>query len=124
MEDFMKLVVTRSALFGLIVSLAAPLMAADAKDDITSAAKKLADAPSYSWKSTPMNASAGQGGGGGGGRFRMGPTEGKTEKEGYTHLSMQRGDNTVEAVIKGDKAAIKMEDGWKSAEELAQDDGS
>lgn len=58
--------------------------------------------------------------GGGGGRWG-GPTEGKTEKGGFTHLSMVRGDNTVVAVIKGGKGAVKTADGWQSAEEPAND---
>jgi hypothetical protein len=32
---------------------------------------------------------------------------------------MSRQDNTYEAVIQGDKAVVKMEDGWKSVSELA-----
>lgn len=92
-----------------LVAVAAP------KDEVTGAAKKLADAPSYSWRSNTEMA----GGGGGGGRFG-GPTEGKTEKDGFTHLSMTRGDNTIEVVRKGEKGAVKTQDGWQSFEELRQ----
>lgn len=96
------------------------LLAADGpKDDLKAAAKKLADSANYSWKSSSQNANAGGGGGGGGGQFRPGPTEGKTEKDGVTHLSVTRGDNTIVAVIKGAKGAIKTDDGWVSAEEAA-----
>jgi hypothetical protein len=97
------------------------LLAADGpKDDLKAAAKKLADSANYSWKSSTQNANAGGGGGGGGGgRFRAGPTEGKTEKDGITHLTMTRGDNTTVAVVKGAKGAIKTDDGWVSAEEAA-----
>ena len=95
------------------------LLAADAatKDDVKAAAKSLADQSSYSWKSTVENAGGGGGGGGRGG----GPTEGKTEKGGFTHLSMVRGDNTIVAVVKGGKGVVKTADGWQSAEELAND---
>jgi hypothetical protein len=111
----------RFAFLGGVALVASTLMAADSKDDVTSAAKKLSDASSYSWKATTEN--AGGGGGGGGGRFRMGPTEGKAEKGGFTHVTMTFGDNPVEVVVKGDKGAIKTPDGWKSLDEATQDDG-
>ncbi|MDB6108765.1 MAG: hypothetical protein JWR69_515 [Pedosphaera sp.] len=108
----------RNVLFSLIMLAAGALMAADPspKDDVTSAAQKLAAKDNYGWKTTVET----PGGGGGGGRFRPGPTEGKTEKDGATFLSMTRGDNTIEAVLKGDKGAIKTEDGWKTLAEATQ----
>lgn len=113
----------RSVFLGTVALLAGTALAADApKDEVQNAAKKLADASGYSWKQTTENAGGG-GGGGGGGRFRPGPTEGQTEKDGFTLLKLTRGDNTVEVVLKGGKGAIKTEDGWKSLEEAAQDDG-
>ncbi len=98
----------RNVLFGTLALLAGSLLAADSspKDDITHAARKLADADNYAWKSTVENA-------GGGGRFG-GPTEGKTEKGGVTSLVMTRGDNTIEAYLKGDQGALKTQDGWQS----------
>jgi len=111
----------RNVLFGSMALLAASLIAADSpKDDVQSAAKKLSEKGNYSWKSTPVSAG---GGGGGGGRFRPGPTEGKTEKDGYTFLAMTRGENTTEAVLKGDKGAAKTQDGWKSLAELGEGGG-
>lgn len=100
----------RNVLFGTLTLLAGSLLAADSspKDDITAAVRKLAAAGSYSWKSTIENA----GGGGFGG-----PTEGKTEKGGCTCLSMKRGDNTLEAVLKGDQGALKTQDSWQSLAE-------
>jgi hypothetical protein len=113
--------ISRSVLVGTIALFAGSLLAADAKDDVKAAAKKLGDQANYSWKTTVENA----GGGGGGGRFRQGPTEGKAEKDGFICLALTRGENvTTEAVLKGAKGAIKLEDGWKSLEEAAQDDGS
>jgi len=100
---------------GTLVLLAGSLLAADS-DDVKSAAQKLADKGSYSWKTTVTVPE------GGGGRFRPGPTEGKTEKDGYTWLSMTRGDNTIEAVLKGGKGAAKMQEGWQSLAELSADD--
>ena len=108
----------RRVLFSTVAVVAGFSVAAQAapKDEVTDAAKKLGEAKSYSWKSEVQS----QGGGGGGqGRGRFGgPTEGKTEKDGFTLLSMQRGDNTIEAVLKGEKGAVKTQDGWQSFEEL------
>jgi hypothetical protein len=92
------------------------LIAAEA-DDIKAAAKKLGN--NYSWRTTVAVPE----GGGSGGRFRPGPTEGKTDAEGYVLLKMTRGDNSTEAVLKGDKGAAKLEDEWQSLDELSKDGG-
>ena len=109
-------------LLGSLVVLAASL-AADSvsKDEVTGAAKALA-AKSYSWKTTIQAA----GGGGGGGNRGGGPgaTEGKVEPDGYTWVSMARGQNTIEGVVKGTKGAVKLEDGWKSFEEATAGGGA
>jgi hypothetical protein len=107
----------RNILIGTLALVAGSLIAADAspKDDVINAAKKLAEKSNYSWRSTVEAA-------GGGGRTG-GPTDGKTEKGGYTCLSMTRGDNTIEAYIKGDKGAIKTPDGWQSLAEAADTSG-
>ena len=91
----------RNILFGTLALLAGSLVAANAapKDDVTAAAKKLADKDNYAWKQKTENA--------GGGGFGGGTSEGKTEKDGYLWLSMTMRDNTIEAVKKGDKGAIK-----------------
>ena len=94
-----------------LVAFAAP------KDEVSDAAKKLADAQNYSWKSTTERA-GGQGGGGGG--FGGGPVEGKTEKGGATVIAMQGRDSTIEAVKKGDKGAVKTDEGWQSFDEAQQ----
>ncbi len=101
--------------FGTLALLAASLIAANAapKDDVTSAAKKLADKDNYSWKQTSENAGAGFGGA---------TSEGKIEKDGYLWLSMTMRDNTVEAVKKGDKGAVKTADGWQSLSEATSGD--
>jgi hypothetical protein len=105
----------KSMLIGSLVLMAGSLLAADS-DDVKAAARKLADQSNYSWKTTVVVPE-----GGGGNRFRPGPTEGRTEKDGYTFLSMTFGDNTSEAVLKGDKGAAKMEGEWQSLSELAGD---
>jgi hypothetical protein len=96
---------------------AASVLAADSnsKSDVVAAAKKLAQNDNYSWKTTvvvPPDA-----------RFRPGPTEGKTQKDGVSFLTFTRRDTTTDAVLKGSKGALKTEDGWKSLSEVSQDDG-
>jgi len=99
-------------LWSALALVAASALAADGSPKVTvkSAAKKLAEQANYSWRTTVESA--------GGGRFRMGPTEGKTEKGGFTCLAMNRGENTIEAVLKGDKVAVKTDEGWQSAADL------
>jgi hypothetical protein len=113
------------AIFLSLALASAPLFAADAgtKDEVKAAAKKLAEAPNYSWTSTTESAGGNQGNQGnqGAGRFRIGPTEGKTQKDGLTAIKMTRGENATEAVIKGGKSAVKTENGWKTADELSAD---
>ena len=96
--------------------LTGSLFAAEPSADLKSAVKKLADAPNYSWKTTVTVPE--------GGRFRPGPTDGKTEKDGFTHLTLAMGNNTTQAVIKGNKAALTNQDGeWQSAEDLENAEG-
>lgn len=102
----------RNVMIGALALLAGSLMAEEPKDTVINAAKKLGEADNYSWKQTMEN--------GGGGGFRAGPAEGKTQKGGYTWLSMTMRDNTIEAVKKGDKGAIKGEEGWRSLTEASQ----
>lgn len=109
----------KNVLLSTLVLITGPLLAADSGNEVKDAARKLAEKGNYSWKTTTEAA-----GGGGGGRFRPGPTEGKTEKDGYTFLSMTRGDNTLDAVLKGSKGAIKTpNEGWKSLAEETADAG-
>jgi len=96
-------------LTSLMMSVAA--FAADPKEEVTAAAKKLGDAGNYSWKSTVSVPEGSQ--------FRPGPTEGKADKDGTVLLTMTRGDNINEAVIKGDKGAMTNRDGeWESVAEI------
>ena len=107
----------KKLLLSSILFVAATLVAADStsKDEVKNAAKKLAEKSNYSWRTTYENA--------GGGGFQMGPVEGKTEKDGMTYIKVTRNDNTTEAVLKGEKGAIKMADeGWRSLADAAQDD--
>ncbi len=105
----------KQLLFGTFAFLIGSLAAyADPKDDVTAAAKKLADKDNYAWKQTTENA--------GGGGFGAGTSEGKYEKNGNLWLSMPMRDNTVEAVKQGEKGAIKTQDGWQSLSDATSGD--
>lgn len=99
-------------LWSALALVAASALAAESspKETVKSAAKKLAEQASYSWRTTVESP--------GGGRFRLGPTEGKTEQGGFTCLTMTRGENTFEAVLKGDKVAVKTDEGWQGSADL------
>ncbi|HEU5071262.1 MAG TPA: hypothetical protein VFV96_12720 [Verrucomicrobiae bacterium] len=91
-----------------LVAVAGALFAADAKEEVTAAIKKLGEQPNYSWKTTVVVPDSA--------RWRPGPTEGKTEKGGVLYQKMTFGDNTTEIVKQGDKAAFTDRDGeWQSA---------
>jgi hypothetical protein len=104
------------SLIMLTITLAAstPLLAADStgQADVKSAAQKLAAADNYSWTTTTESP-----------QFSPGPSHGKTEKSGYTYVDFSMQDNTIEAVVKGEKGAIKTEDGWQSLADAAKDNG-
>jgi hypothetical protein len=108
----------RYVLLGAAFLLSGSLLAADAKDEVTAAVKKLADASSYGWKTTTE-----MGGGQGGGRMGPGTTEGAATKDGLICVKMTRGGNVTEGVIKGEKAALKTDEGWQSAADLTAGGG-
>jgi hypothetical protein len=87
------------------------------KADVAAAAKKLAG-QSYSWKTTME-----MGGGAGGNAPRFGPTEGKADKDGTVCVMTTMGENTSEGFAKGEKGAVKTQDGWKSIAELTASQG-
>jgi hypothetical protein len=108
----------KNILFGSIALLAGTLLAADSspKDEITSAAKKLAEKANYSWRQTVVVPESAQ--------FKPGPTEGKTEKDGFTHLTWSFNDTTSQGLVKGDKGAASNPDGgWQSLTELENSEG-
>jgi hypothetical protein len=107
----------KNLLFSLIVLAAGPLLAADAspKDDVKNAAAALGNEKNYAWHATVEVPADSQ--------FKPGPTDGKTEKDGYTTLSVSFGDNTSEGVRKGTNAAVKTEDGWKTVAEATSGGG-
>ena len=106
----------RSLLVGTLLLVAGGLLAADPKDDVTAAAKKLGAQDSYSWKQTSENA--------GGGGFGGGAVQGKAQKDGLIWTSREgRNNNTIESFQKGEKGAVKTQDGWQSLAELAANQG-
>lgn len=82
---------------------------ADAKDDLKAAARKLADAPGYTWVATTEIE---------GGNWTPVPITGKADKSGFAVVSQERDGNTTIAVLKGEKGVVKTDDGWQTAEEL------
>ena len=98
-----------------LLALSATALASP-KDDVTAAAKKLAEQPNYSWKATVVVPEGAQ--------FRAGPTEGKIEKDGVTFVTWTFGDNTTKAVVKGDKGAVTNQDGvWDSLADAEKEEG-
>ena len=107
----------KNILFSLTLFAAGSLLAADSnpKDDVTAAANALGNESSYAWRTTvevPADA-----------QFKPGPTDGKTEKGGYTMITMNFNDNSSQALIKGTNVAIKADAGWQSAAEATADSG-
>ncbi|HXD00755.1 MAG TPA: hypothetical protein VN048_15545 [Verrucomicrobiae bacterium] len=101
----------RNIILATMLFAAGSLMAADPKDDVSSAVKSLADGGNYSWTQTMENA--------GGGGFGNGTSEGKT-KDGLIYTSRTFNDNTFEILVKGTNSAMNNgQDGWQTAAEIA-----
>jgi len=101
-----------------LAAFAGSLLAADTtgKDEVINAAKKLGEKPNYSWKTTVVVPESAQ--------FKPGPTDGKTEKDGFTHVKMSFGGNTTELVKKGDKAVFTNRDGdWQTPADAEGEQG-
>ena len=91
--------------------MAGSLLAAESNSDaVKNAATSLGEKSNYSWKTTLDF-----------GGDTVGTIEGKTEKGGATFLGMSRGDAGMEAVLKGGKGVLKLEEGWKLVSEVAAD---
>ena len=92
----------------LMILAAALLVARDAKEDVRNAAKKLGDQASYSWTAATVGTNEGKD------PQEKGTSQGKTEKDGCTHLLTDKGGKATEAAFKGGKVAVKTADGWKN----------
>jgi hypothetical protein len=98
-----------------MILLGASLSAnASPKDDVIAAAKKLGEKPNYGWTATSVSP---------GGGFTPGPVSGKTEKDGFAYVTSSFGDNSIEVALKGDKGAVKGQEGWQSLAEADQAEG-
>lgn len=103
----------------LICWLALPLLATAAgpKDEVVAAARSLGEKPNYTWRSTVAVPEGSQ--------FRPGPTDGKTERNGFTHLTISFGDNVIEAAAKGGKIVATNQDGeWELVSETDEGEGA
>jgi hypothetical protein len=102
-------------LFSILTITVGSLVAADSspKDEVTSAAKKLAQADNYAWKSTSEFAGFSS------------STEGKANKDGLAWLGVTFGDSTTEAFLKGGKGVVKQPDSkeWQTLTELENEQG-
>jgi hypothetical protein len=108
----------KTILLGTMALLAGSLLAVDSspKDDVTSAAKKMGNQTNYTWKTTVVVPEDAQ--------FKPGPTDGQTEKEGFTHVKMSFFDNPLQIVLKGKKGAFTDQDGaWQLASEAEGGEG-
>lgn len=108
--------IKRFSIIAALALAAIPAFAADAKQTVIDAAKKLADAQNYTWRQTVAVPEGTQ--------FRPGPTTGKTEKGGPTYLLQSFNDNESESVIQGEKGAMTNQDGnWESLSEVENSEG-
>jgi hypothetical protein len=100
----------------LLGGLFANTILAAESDDLMAAVKRLADKPSYAWKTVVVVPESAQ--------FKPGPNEGKTEKSGYTYMTLKFADNTIEAAMKGDKAVVTNQEGaWQLASDMEKEEG-
>src|SRR5438046_2293396 len=106
----------QTLIIGLIGLVAQTLSAADSKDKITNATKELADKPNYSWTTSTTEADGSSG--------RMGPIDGKAEKDGVTYLSFSVSEVPVEVYMKGEKGTAKALEGWQGFDDVAQTSGT
>ncbi len=99
----------RHIFVGAVVILAGAVISANAepKDDVRDAVKKLADGGNYTWTAT-LEA-----------QFGAGTTKGKTDKTDGTFYTVTRGDNSNDFAVLNGKGAIKGDDGWKTADDVA-----
>ena len=82
---------------------------ADAKEDVKAAAKKVTDAPAYTWTTTTEIEGA---------QWTPATITGKALKGGPAVITSERDGQVTTAVVHGEKGAVKTDDGWKTAEEL------
>lgn len=100
----------------LAAALAAAVSQAAPADDLRAAAKKLNDAPNYTWTATTENA--------GGGGFGAGTATGQTEKGGFTVVTREFNGNTFQSVRHGEQVVLQnMQGEWMTRDEMMQQFG-
>src|SRR5262249_36951833 len=101
-----------------ILAAGQPLLGADAdlKTTVSSTVKKLADQPSYGWKTTVETD--------GRGPFGGGAVTGQHEKDGYTRVSMPSFDGSLEFVMKSGKVAVLFEENWQTLAQATAQGGN
>ena len=98
-------------LFGTMALVASSLLAADSNQDaVKAAANSLGGKDNYGWKTAIEF-----------GGDVVATIQGKTEKGGPTFVTVSRNDQGMDAVLKGGKAVIKLDEGWKSVADVAGD---
>jgi putative heme-binding domain-containing protein len=108
-----------SLTIAVFLTMGFPLFGADAdgRASLSAAAKRLADQPSFRWKTTMESE---------GSAFFRGrdPTIGQYEKNGYTRVRIPSFGGNVEFVVKGGKAAVLFEENWQTLEQAAASGGN
>jgi hypothetical protein len=99
---------TASIVIGMIAYRAVWGADSTPTNQVSDAIAKLKAATNYTWTSTTVAGPDVQ--------FTPPPVKGQTDSTGFTKFSSQFGDNTAEVILKGDKAAVKGEEGWKLAD--------
>jgi len=96
-----------SIIAGMLAS--SVVWAADATpaNQVSNAIARLKAATNYSWTATTVTPPDAP--------FTPAPIKGQTDSSGFARFSTELGDNTVETVLKGDKAAFKGDEGWQLA---------
>jgi len=89
---------------------------ADALQKITNAAKQVGDKPNYSWATMTREGDGSPG--------KLGPIQGKAEKNGVTFLEFVVGGVPVEVCMKDKKGAAKALEGWQTFDEIARTSGT
>jgi hypothetical protein len=92
------------------------LHAADSDATLAKAVKELGAKPNYSWTTSTKEADGSAG--------RLGPIDGKADKEGLTFLSFAVGGVPVEVYLNKEKGAARALEGWMTLDEIAQTSGT
>lgn len=98
----------RRAIAFTAIVLISSIVRGEAKDDVSAATKRLADADSYSWVSAAQS---------GGLPVMGGPTAGKTRKSEFTTVSLSR-NSGVCIVYRGDRFVVRTPTGWLTSEQI------